>query len=211
MPSGLPKVSSLLALGSLALFPALAWSPSPSLEEATRVVEGVYSRLPRVATAWEAEPLELRVLRGEACLPPKGSRPVAARVGGQLEVVEILAERARNGFRRVRAEEVLPEAKRFLPDGHLRVYLRIEGLPALELREAYTLGVGLQGGVRRAYRVTYLDDWRREERGYSGTLVFYLDLTGAGLDPQGRLTVVLMTEQEEDCLYAFDVPLSAFQ
>ncbi len=211
MPDGLPKVSLLFALGALVHLPALAWSPSPTVEEAAKVVEGVYSRLPRVVTAWEAEPLELRVLRGKACLPPKGSRPVAARVGGQLEVVEILAERARNEFRRVRAEEVLPQAKRFLPDGHLRVYLRAEGLPALELREAYTLGVELQGRFRRAYRVTYLDDWKKGEGGYAGTLVFYLDLTGTGLDPRGRLTVVLMTEQEEDCLYAFDVPLNAFQ
>ena len=70
---------------------------------------------PPLPTAVELSPLEVRVLRGEGCLPFPGSRPVWARVAGQAEVVEILAERARNEFRRVQAEEVLPEAKRLLP------------------------------------------------------------------------------------------------
>lgn len=187
----------------------LAWSPAPTAEEAEAVVEGVYSRLPRVAVAWEGEPA-LRVFRGEGCpLPPRGSRPVGVRVGGQLEVVEILAERARNEFRRVRAQEVLAEAKRFLPDGHLRVYLRVAGLPRLELREAYTLGALVEGTPRRAYRLTYLNDWERGEGGYGGTLVFYLDLRG--VEPKGELTLVFMNEGEEDCVYAFGVPLEAFR
>ncbi|WP_244187448.1 hypothetical protein [Thermus tenuipuniceus] len=199
-----------LALGALVLAAlALAWSPAPTLQEAEAVVEGVYSRLPRVAVAWEGEPA-LRVFRGEGCpLPPKGSRPVAVRVGGQLEVVEILAERARNEFRRVRAAEVLLEAKRFLPDGHLRVYLRVEGLPRLELREAYTLGALVGNVPRRAYRLTYLDDWERREGGYAGTLVFYLDLRG--VEPRGELTLVFMNESEADCVYAFGVPLEGFR
>lgn len=201
------KALGLLLLGLSAL--GLAWSPAPTLEEAEAVVEGVYSRLPRVAVAWEGAPA-LRVFRGEGCpLPPKGSRPVAVRVGGQLEVVEILAERARNSFRRVRAGEVLPEAKRFLPDGHLRVYLKVAGLPRLELREAYTLGALVGGAPRRAYRLTYLDDWERGEGGYGGTLVFYLDLSGA--EPKGELTLVFMNEEEADCVYAFGVPLESFR
>lgn len=65
---------------------------------------------------------------------------MVGRVAGQLEVVEILAERVRNEFRRVRGAEVLAQAKGFLPDGHLRVYLRVAGLLRLELREAYTQG-----------------------------------------------------------------------
>ncbi|WP_243028021.1 hypothetical protein [Thermus albus] len=204
------RIYGLLLL--MALYPpGLAWSPSPTLEEAEAVVEGVYSRLPRTPTAWEGKPLEFRVERGESCLPPKGSRPVAARVGGQLEVVEILAERARNEFRRVRGAEVLAQAKGFLPDGHLRVYLEVEGLPRPELREAYTLGALVGGKPVRAYRVTYLDDWREEKGGYTGTLVFYLDLSGKGVDPQGELTVIFMTEAPEDCLYAFTVPLGRFR
>ncbi len=202
--------NGFLALGLFALVASvLAWSPAPTLQEAEAVVEGVYSRLPRIPVAWEGGPT-LRVFRGEGCpLPPRGSRPVAVRVGGQLEVVEILAERARNEFRRVRAQDVLPEAKRFLPDGHLRVYLTVEGLPRLELREAYTLGALVGGAPRRAYRLTYLDDWERREGGYAGTLVFYLDLRG--VDPKGELTLVLMNESEEDCVYAFGVPLEAFR
>ena len=122
---------------------ALAWQPALDLELARQVVDGAYSRIPPLPTAVELSPLEVRVLRGEGCLPFPGSRPVWARVAGQAEVVEILAERARNEFRRVQAEEVLPEAKRLLPDGHLRVYLRLSGLKRLEHRAAYTLGVRL--------------------------------------------------------------------
>jgi hypothetical protein len=199
---------ALLGLGVL----ALAWSPSPSLEEAEAVVEGVYSRLPRVAVAWEKDPLEFSVERGQGCLPPQGSRPVAGRVAGQLEVVEILAERARNEFRRVRGAEVLAQAKGFLPDGHLRVYLRVAGLPRLELREAYTLGALVEGKPVRAYRTTYLDDWTEGGDGtYTGTLVFYLDLAGKRVDPQGELRILFMTEQAADCVYAFGVPLASFR
>lgn len=198
--------------GFVLLSVALAWSPSPSLEEAEAVVEGVYSRLPRVSVAWETDALSFRLWRGEeACLPPKGSRPVAARVAGQLEVVALLAERARNEFRRVRAKDVLPQAKGFLPDGHLRVYLRILGLPRAELRDAYTLGALVEGKPLAAYRTTYLDDWEGDERGYGGTLVFYLNLAGKGVDPEGDLTLVFMTEQAEDCVYAFSVPLGRFK
>ncbi|AEV15269.1 hypothetical protein TCCBUS3UF1_2200 [Thermus sp. CCB_US3_UF1] len=193
----------------LVLVPSLAWSPAPTLEEAQGVVEGVYSRLPRLPVAWESEAPPWRPWRGE-CPSSGGSRPVAVRVGGQLEVVEILAERARNEFRRVRAQEVLPQAKRFLPDGHLRVYLTVEGLARLEWREAYTLGALVGDKPRRAYRVTYLDDWQKEEKGYRGTLVFYLDLS-EGVDPQGELLLLLMTEAEADCVYALSVPLGRFR
>lgn len=198
----------LIGLGTL----VWAWSPAPTPEEAEAVVEGVYSRLPRVTTAWEAKPLEFRVERGEGCVPPKGSQPVAVRVAGQLEVVEILAERARNEFRRVRGAEVLSQAKGFLPDGHLRIYLTVTGLPQLELREAYTLGALVEGKPIRAYRTTYLDDWSKEgDKGYTGTLVFYLNLAGKAVDPKGELRVIFMTEQDADCLYAFSVPLGNFR
>lgn len=193
---------------------ALAWQPALDLELARQVVDGAYSRIPPVPTAVELSPLEVRVLRGEGCLPFPESRPVWARVAGQAEVVEILAERARNEFRRVQAEEVLPEAKRLLPDGHLRVYLRIAGLKRLEHRAAYTLGVRLKTpegeSYIRAYRATYLDDWQEKEDGHTGTLVFYLDLSGKPVDPKGPLEVVFLTESEKDCLYAFTVDLGAF-
>ncbi|MEN2982755.1 MAG: hypothetical protein ABDH20_09605, partial [Thermus sp.] len=111
------------------------------------------------------------------------------------------------------AQEVLSQAKRFLPDGHLRVYLTVEGLARLEWREAYTLGALVGGKPRRAYRTTYLDDWREvqgERGGYRGTLVFYLDLS-EGVDPQGELLLLLMTEAEADCVYALPVPLGGFR
>ena len=193
---------------------ALAWQPALDLELARQVVDGAYSRIPPLPTAVELSPLEVRVLRGEGCLPFPGSRPVWARVAGQAEVVEILAERARNEFRRVQAEEVLPEAKRLLPDGHLRVYLRLSGLKRLEHRAAYTLGVRLETpegeSYVRACRATYLDDWQEKEDGYTGTLVFYLDFSGKPVDPQGPLEVAFLTESEKDCLYAFTVDLGAF-
>jgi len=193
---------------------ALAWQPALDLELARQVVDGAYSRIPPVPTAVELSPLEVRVLRGEGCLPFPESRPVWARVAGQAEVVEILAERARNEFRRVQAEEVLPEAKRLLPDAHLRVYLRIAGLKRLEHRAAYTLGARIRTpegeSYVRAYRATYLDDWQGGEGGYMGTLVFYLDLSGKPVDPKGLLEVVFLTESERDCLYVFSVDLGAF-
>jgi hypothetical protein len=106
------------------------------------------------------------------------------------------------------------EAKRLLPDGHLRVYLRLSGLKRLEHRAAYTLGVRLKTpegeSYVRAYRATYLDDWQEKEDGYTGTLVFYLDLSGKPVDPKGPLEVVFLTESEKDCLYAFTVDLGAF-
>ncbi|WP_232822478.1 hypothetical protein [Thermus sediminis] len=101
--------------------------------------------------------------------------------------------------------------KRFLPDGHLRVYLEVVGLPTLEAREAYTLGAKVREGYRRAYRVTYLDDWRQGEKGWEGTLVFYLDLSDLGVDPQGSLSLVFLTESPQDCLYRLTVDLGAFE
>ena len=192
---------------------ALAWKPGVDLQLAQRIVDGAYSRLPKVKVFLEEEVGALSLERGspEACLPPKGSRPRKVRVGGQGEVVFILAERARNEFRVISGEEALSAAKKFLPDGHIRVYLEVEGLPALEVREAYTLGAKVEEGYRRAYRVTYLDDWRKGDRGWEGTLVFYLDLLDSGVDPQGPLSLVFLTESPQDCLYRLTVNLGAFE
>jgi len=126
-------------------------------------------------------------------------------------VIFLLAERARNEFRVISGEEALSAAEKFLPPGHLRIYLEVAGLPALEAREAYTLGAKVKEGYRRAYRVTYLDDWRRGERGWQGTLVFYLDLSDGGVDPQGTLSLIFLTESPQDCLYRLTVNLGAFE
>ncbi len=84
------------------------------------------------------------------------------------------------------------------------------GLSTLEACEAYTLGAKVGGGYRRAYRVTCLDDWRRGEGGWEGTLVFYLDLSDGVVDPQGTLSLVFLTESPQDCLYRLTVDLGAF-
>jgi hypothetical protein len=202
-----------LSLLSLFAGVALAWKPSMDPELAQRIVDGAYSRLPKVQVFWEQGVDTLSLERGSpgACLPPKGSQPRKVRVGGQGEVIFLLAERARNEFRVISGEEALSAAQRFLPPGHLRVYLEVAGLPALEAREAYTLGAKVKEGYRRAYRVTYLDDWRRGERGWEGTLVFYLDLSDGTVDPQGALSLVFLTESPHDCLYRLTVDLGAFE
>jgi hypothetical protein len=202
-----------LSLLSLFIGVALAWKPSVDPQLSQRIVDGAYSRLPKVKVFWEGEVDTLSLERGspEACLPPKGSQPRKVRVGGQGEVVFLLAERARNEFRVISGEEALSAAEKFLPSGHLRVYLEVAGLPALEAREAYTLGAKVKEGYRRAYRVTYLDDWRKGDRGWEGTLVFYLDLSDSGVDPQGPLSLVFLTESPQDCLYRLTVNLGAFE
>ncbi|GAA6735099.1 hypothetical protein YIM1640_22580 [Thermus oshimai] len=212
--------ATLLSL-LLGFSPVLAWAPSVDEELARLVVDGVYSRIPPVPTGVELDPLTVRILRGgEACLPFPQSQPLSAWISGQAEVVALLAEGARNDFRRAKPQEVLEKAKGFLPDGHLRVFLKIRGLEDLYLRGAYTLGVRLtlpSGEARyvRAYRTTHLDDWRKEDGRYTGTLVFYLDLSSALkeglLKEEGPLEVIFLTESSEDCLYAFTVNLGAFK
>jgi hypothetical protein len=202
-----------LFLLSLFVGVALAWKPSVDQELAQRIVDGAYSRLPKVQVFWEQELDTLSLERGspEACLPPKGSQPRKVRVGGQGEVIFLLAERARNEFRVISGEEVLSAAQRFLPPGHLRIYLEVAGLPTLEAREAYTLGAKVKEGYRRAYRVTHLDDWRKGGKGWEGTLIFYLDLSDGAADPQGTLSVVFLTESPQDCLYRLTVNLATFE
>lgn len=227
--------TTTILFSSLLTSAALAWQPAPGLETATQVVDAAYSRIPAINTVLtldlgvkngQFEGVNLKPLNGDAtCLShwlntplafdQYGSRPTALSLAGQADVISLEAQRARNAFKNLTAQEALGLAQKSLPAGHLRVYLEIQGLAKAELRAAYTLGIGGPGnGFIFPYRSAFLDDWAAmpsSPQRFAGTMVYYFDLTKAGFDPKGNLTLTLKTEANNDCAYSIGVDLSQFE
>lgn len=214
---------------------ALAWTPNPDLDLATRVVQSAYNRIATVPTALFvdlavrdrrfADRVDVKLLRDNpaVCLenwlnaPTNyaqfGSRPTSITLAGQADLIKLEAQKARNAFRNIAPREALTAAQAILPPGHLRIFVEIAGLENVELRAAYTLGLvgATPDQFILPYRSTFLDDWRNQGGRFSGTMVYYFDMAQTNINPRGPLTLALKTESDLDCAYTITLDLSRFE
>jgi|GEM_PF-197401 len=152
-------------------------------------------------------------LQDPAAYARAGSRPVSVTLTGQADEVFLQAQRARDEFRNLSVQEALAPREGRLPDGHLRVYVQIAGLAAEKLRDAYMLALrGPDGKLTQPYRRAFTNDWQRTEAGHwTGSMVYYFDAAKAGIDPNGKLALLLRTEADTNCAYQFTADLGTFR
>jgi hypothetical protein len=213
---------------------ALAWTPSLDAATAKAIVDGVYRRGPDVATssslnlsvkagAFVAGQNNIEVYAGEAtCLsdwltkPTEyatlGSRPTSLSVAGQSDYAKAAALEARDNFKTLTPAAALELARKRLPDGHLRVFMRIEGIAKEESRDAYQVGaLDSSTKVVTPYKVTFLDDWAQQGGTWAGTMVYYFDLSKNRVAPSGTLSILIRTEAESDCAFKANLNLGSFK
>jgi len=218
------------------LAPVLAWSPTPDASVAQQIVDSIYNRINPVSTLLT---LDLKVDKGafptgsevgllygdpKTCLanwlqtPTEyakfGSRPVAITLAGQANQVALVAQSARNAFKNISGKDALAAAQQKLPAGHLQVYVQIAGLKEEFQRGAYNLGIMLsKDNFLRPYKIAYLEDWQKssdKEPRWSGTMLYYFDLSKTTVDPTGKISLVLQTEANSNCTYTISTDLSQF-
>lgn len=221
---------------TLLLAPALAWSPSPDNTTAQQIVDSAYSRVNPVATVLSL-PLkptagsfpqgsDVSVLFGEpSCLlswkqnpndfVKNGSRPISITLAGQAYQINLVAQAARNAFRNISGKDALAQAQQRLPMGHLQVYIQMEGLAQDTQRGAYNVGIALSpDNIVRPYRTAFLEDWKRSDATaaarWSGTMLYYFDLSKASFDPKSKIGILVQTEADADCTYSITADLSKF-
>jgi hypothetical protein len=215
---------------------ALAWLPKLDESAAKAIVDGVYRRGPDVPTSSNLS-LEVKSGAFEAgnvveayngdtrCLSdwqtkPKsyttlGSRPTALAVAGQSDFVKAAALEARDNFKTLTATAALELARTRLPDNHLRVFMKIEGLEKDSLRDAYQVGVlDNNNKIVAPYRINFLDDWAASTGAratWSGTMVYYFDFSKNPVDASGSLKFLMRTEADSDCAYKININLGSFK
>jgi hypothetical protein len=213
---------------------ALAWTPALDASTAKAIVDGVYRRGPDVVTssslnlsiktgAFAAGANAVEVYAGEAnCLndwlakpndyATLGSRPTLLAAAGQSDYAKAAALSARDSFKTLTPAAALEQARKSLPDGHLRVFIRIEGLAKDSLRDAYQVGaLDSSAQVVPPYKITFLDDWAQQGGTWAGTMVYYFDLSKGRAMPTGTLPILIRTEAESDCAYKVNLNLGAFK
>jgi hypothetical protein len=228
------KATFLCTLGASLISSAFAWTPAIDAITAKAIVDGVYRRGPDVATsmslnlgvkagAFAAGEKAVEVFAGEAnCLSDwlakpndfatLGSRPTLLAVAGQSDYAKAAALSARDNFKTLTPAAALEQARKSLPDGHLRVFIRIEGLAKEDLRDAYQVGaLDSSAQVVTPYKITFLDDWAQQGGTWAGTMVYYFDLSKGRATPTGTLPILIRTEAESDCAYKVNVNLSTFK
>ena len=221
-------------LGACLISSAFAWTPAIDAITAKAIVDGVYRRGPDVATsmslnlsvksgAFVAGANAVEVYAGEAtCLgdwlakpndyAALGSRPTLLAAAGQSDYAKAAALSARDSFKTLTPAAALEQARKSLPDGHLRVFIRIEGLAKDTLRDAYQVGaLDSSTQVIPPYKITFLDDWAQQGGTWAGTMVYYFDLSKARLTPTGTLPILIRTEAESDCAYRVNINLGTFK
>lgn len=216
---------------------ALAWLPKLDESAAKAIVDGVYRRGPDVPTssnislnvksgAFEAGSNLVEVYGGDAkCLSDwqtkpssyatLGSRPTAIAVAGQSDFIKAAALEARDNFKTLTAAGALEIARSRLPDNHLRVFMKIEGLEKDTLRDAYQVGVlDNNNKIAAPYRINFLDDWAASTGAratWGGTMVYYFDFSKNPVDASGNLKFLLRTEADSDCAFKININLATFK
>jgi hypothetical protein len=227
-----PSICLILSLAGS----AFAWLPKLDETAAKAIVDGVYRRGPDVPTsssislnvksgAFEAGNV-VEVYGGDAkCLSDwqtkptsyatLGSRPTAFAVAGQSDFVKAAALEARDNFKTLTATSALEIARSRLPDNHLRVFMKMEGLEKDTLRDAYQVGVlDNNNKILAPYRINFLDDWAASTGAratWSGTMVYYFDFSKNPVDASGSLKFLLRTEADSDCAYKININLATFK
>jgi hypothetical protein len=228
-----PSIFLILSLAGS----AFAWLPKLDESAAKAIVDGVYRRGPDVSTssnislnvkngAFEAGSNVIEVYGGDAkCLSDwqskptsyatLGSRPTAIAVAGQSDFIKAAALEARDNFKTLTAASALEIARSRLPDNHLRVFMKMEGLEKDTLRDAYQVGVlDNNSKIVVPYRINFLDDWAASTGAratWSGTMVYYFDFSKNPVDSSGSLKFLLRTEADSDCAYKININLATFK
>ena len=228
------KTTFLYSICACLISSVFAWTPAIDAVTAKAIVDGVYRRGPDVATstslnlsvkagAFAAGANAVEVYAGEAnCLSDwlgkpndyatLGSRPTLLAAAGQSDYAKAAALSARDSFKTLTPAAALEQARKSLPDGHLRVFMRIEGLAKDNLRDAYQVGALDSGAqVVTPYKITFLDDWAQQGGTWAGTMVYYFDLSKGRAAATGTLPILVRTEAESDCAFKININLSSFK
>jgi hypothetical protein len=228
------KTIFLWTIGACLISSALAWTPAIDAITAKAIVDGVYRRSPDVTTstslnlsvkagAFVAGANAVEVYTGEAtCLSDwlskpneyatLGSRPTLLAAAGQSDYAKAAALSARDSFKTLTPATALEQARKSLPDGHLRVFIRIQGLATDSLRDAYQVAtLDSSAQVLAPYKITFLDDWAQQGSTWAGTMVYYFDLSKGRAAPTGILPILIRTEADGDCAYKINVNLASFK
>jgi hypothetical protein len=228
------KTIFLWTIGACLISSALAWTPAIDAITAKAIVDGVYRRSPDVTTstslnlsvkagAFVAGANAVEVYTGEAtCLSDwlskpneyatLGSRPTLLAAAGQSDYAKAAALSARDSFKTLTPATALEQARKSLPDGHLRVFIRIQGLATDSLRDAYQVAtLDSSEQVLAPYKITFLDDWAQQGSTWAGTMVYYFDLSKGRAAPTGILPILIRTEADGDCAYKINVNLASFK
>jgi hypothetical protein len=230
------KPRHLLLSGLLLSASALAWVPALNLKTAATIVNSAYGRIAPVKTsltlnlqvkggAFAAGPGAVSLFSGpKTCLTDwikhptdyaaYGSRPTSIALAGQGNYVLLQAQTARNNFANITPAAALAKAKAALPDGTLRIFVSIAGLPHKFERNAYNVALlGPKRQILHPKQISYVSGtWKKASNGlWGGTMIYAFDLANMpNLDPLGNLTILLRTEAANSCAYEFQADLAKF-
>ncbi|ADV67908.1 hypothetical protein [Deinococcus maricopensis] len=222
----------LTALSVLVSAPALAWVPK--LEDTTTkaVIDSAYGRRDPVSTyltldlgvqdgKFKAGDGVVRAFDGgDACVTDwlakpadfsGGSRLASMTLSGQADQLFFQAQEARDSFKNLSVKDALAGGATRLPDGQLRVDMEVRGLPSEKARSAYLVRLkGPDGKLIAPVKTSYVNDWKQEEGGWHGTLVYYFEPLKAGLGASDKVDFLVRTEADTSCAYAVTADLSKF-
>ncbi len=142
-----------------------------------------------------------------------GSRPVSLIAGGQADIVFLAAQNARDNFDTPDPADLIKGAQKILPNGNVRVYLELAGLPNERARDAYNVALNVGGSKPlRPYKINFLSDWKQEGKWWRGSMVYYFDLNSAKIDTQAIMPLILQTGDKKDlgCTYQIAIDLNKF-
>ncbi|MFN8509394.1 MAG: hypothetical protein U0Z75_02330 [Deinococcaceae bacterium] len=226
-------MKKLLCLSLFALSSAWAWNPSLDANLTETLIDSAFGRGDAIDSVLTIDlstkdnvtrPGLVTLMRGDpSCITRwtqdidqnfPATRPIQLTVGGQADLVYLLALDARDRFEVPSAEGLLAEAQKVLPANNLRIYTKMTGLASEKQREAYTVGLNIAGDKPlRPYKTNYLPDWKKgANQLWGGTMVYYFDLTNKAVNAKGTLPFIFQTGVKADqaCVYQINIDLSKF-